>query len=361
MRDMQVLVSNCNYGPPVIQLSNISGGYFTSALQDTIISGAAYLSFDITSHGVPISDSVILYNSNAGMAAPGSLLTIDNAHGNFFWIPAISDTGFHILSFSAEDTNCTANNAIVTNTRYVIVKILPNLYDSLNCYSGAIGGNLDSSDIGRFIIGTDTFGSVYSHLANPTAINSHVSQPDTIQLYVDSTYNIQEAGIMNTIHDADAKVTLFVDFNNNHHFDIPGERIWTSYQRAFYYYIVDTAITIPNTVVTDSPLAMRLILNNNTGVSTASDGACGPYMSGETEDFIVIFRNAPTSIKNHANIKNIRFWPNPTSGKFAMTLDCNNPIKQLRLSINAVTGQNIFSRYYHDVDSSGIVYSDEQG
>jgi len=190
------------------------------------------------------------------------------------------------------------------------------------CKSISSGTNLDSTDIGRFIIGTDTFGSVYSHLANPAAMNSYSSNPLFVRLSVDSSYHIQEAGIMNTLHDADAKVTLFIDYNANGHYDIPEERVWTSYSKAFYYYILDTDIVIPSTVVVDTPLGMRLIINNDTGASAASDSACGTYISGETQDYVVIFRNGLEGIRTSPGLSKgeVRVWPNPAENKLSISI-----------------------------------------
>ena len=186
-------------------------------------------------------------------------------------------------------------------------------FDSVYCNSNALGGTFDSTNIGRFVVGTDTFGSIYSHLANPAPVSSYVFNAfDTVHLFIDSSYHIQAAGIMNTTHDADAKITLFIDYNNNGQYDIPAERVWTTYSRAFYNYILDTNITIPSFAAIDTPIGMRLIINNDTGASTASDSACGTYISGETQDFVVVLQQATSAVSNfHYAGSGIRIYPNP--------------------------------------------------
>jgi len=232
-----------------------------------------------------------------------------------------------------------------------------NLFAQVNCVSASTGGSSDSSDIGRFVIGTDTFGHLYSHLGDASAVNSYILSQDTLTLYVGYTYHVQEAGIMNTIHDADAKFTMFIDYNGNQSYDLPGEMIWASYATAFYKYVLDTNITIPTTVVTDSPVMMRLILNNDTGPSFASDDACGTYVSGETIDMVVVFRN-PTSVKsNKALMNELKVGPNPSTGKFVLSLQNAMPVKQLELNIMSVTEQKVFGKTYTDISgqfSAGV-------
>ncbi len=222
-------------------------------------------------------------------------------------------------------------------------------YISIFCHNYSSGLGLDSTDIGRFIIGPDTFGSVYSHLANPAAFHSYTfNSADTIQLSVDSSYHIQEAGIMNTIHDADAKVTLFIDYNANGHYDIPEERVWTSYSKAFYYYILDTNIIIPSTVAVDTPLGMRLIINNDTGASAASDSACGTYVSGETQDYVVIFRNGMEGIRTSPGLSKgeVTVWPNPAENNLSIKI-----VGQATTNLNAV---KIFDLVGREVYSNAV-------
>ena len=56
---------------------------------------------------------------------------------------------------------------------FLMLSMIPSkLYaqlDSVGCPSSAAGGPNESTDIGRFVIGKDTIGSLYSHLGNSNA------------------------------------------------------------------------------------------------------------------------------------------------------------------------------------------------
>jgi hypothetical protein len=96
---------------------------------------------------------------------------------------------------------------------------------------------------------------------------------------------------------------------------------------------------------------MRLILNNDTTASYASDNACGTYTSGETDDFVVIFKDASTlSVNNQNAAGSIKLWPNPASGKFNLKLNSNKPVSQLQVNIMSVTGQKVFGQAYNNIN-----------
>lgn len=220
----------------------------------------------------------------------------------------------------------------------------------VSCQSNSLySTGKDSSDIGRFVIGNDTFGTVYSHLANPAAIDSYVFySADTLKLYLDSTYNLQEAGIMYTIHDAAAKVTLFIDFDNSLTYDVPQELVWTATSTPYVNYILNGSFTVPGTAATNIPVMMRLILNNDTAANGASDSACGTYTSGETADFVVIFLDGSNLSVNklQGTERSVQLYPNPCTSKFNLKLNNNKPISHLQLNVMSVTGQLIYSNAY---------------
>src|SRR5690606_25898083 len=94
------------------------------------------------------------------------------------------------------------------------------------------------------------------------------------------------------------------------------ERLWTGFTTSTYFTVVDS-ITIPTYAIPGVLTGMRVILNNNTAPNVPSDSACGPYTSGETEDFVVMFHNPsnpywPTSVNNVSNISSFYVYPNPT-------------------------------------------------
>src|SRR6185312_6059185 len=129
------------------------------------------------------------------------------------------------------------------------------------CYSIATGGSKeDSSDIGAFTIGKYLWDKGGPHILNPVAVNGRSNLTGTVEdLYADTTYSIGVYQILKSATHSDAKITLFMDFNNNLSYDIPDERVWTGYTTASDWYIT-TNVTIPDAVITEVPTGMRLIL-----------------------------------------------------------------------------------------------------
>jgi hypothetical protein len=216
------------------------------------------------------------------------------------------------------------------------------------CFSEAVGGiRKDSSDIGAFTFGSFVVNKKGPHILNPAATGSHTNYTgNIIELDVDSTYPVGLYHILRSSNHGDAKVTLFIDYNNNLSYDVPTERVWTAYTSAYDWYIT-TAITIPDIVITDVPTGMRLILNNNVGANAPSDQGCGEYTSGETMDFAVKF-NRPwaTGVGILSNLQNLAMYPNPSDGKFKVSFSSQQTIRDFQISISNMTGQQVYSRSY---------------
>jgi len=216
------------------------------------------------------------------------------------------------------------------------------------CFSAATGGTAhDSSDIGAFTFGPFVMNRKGPHLLNPAATHSHTSYVGSIlDLYVDTTYTVGLYHVLRSKEHADAKVTLFMDYNNNHNYDAPDERVWTAYTSSSDWYIT-SSVKIPDVVISDVPTGMRLILNNNTGPNAASDDGCGAYTSGETIDFVVRFNHAWTAgVGSISNIENLMMYPNPSDGKFKVSFSSQHVIKNLEISITNMTGQEVFTKSY---------------
>lgn len=214
------------------------------------------------------------------------------------------------------------------------------------CYSEATGGiDDDSSDIGGITIGDYSQNDGGAHIKNLKADNSRTDHTDDSPLifYTDSVYSFNVFHTLNTAEHGDAKITVFVDFNNNHQYDIPDERIYTGFTSVGNHTLVDN-LTIPYNVITDVPTGMRFILNNEVGPNVASDEACGDYTSGETEDFIVIFRRGfPASVNGVDAVDNFSIYPNPTTGKFNIRLDLRSSgqTSDIQISVSTITGKQI--------------------
>jgi hypothetical protein len=234
------------------------------------------------------------------------------------------------------------------------------------CASYADGGTsekADSSDIGSFSIGTYTFQVGGPHLQNPAAIRERTDYTEdaanVMELIADSTYKIDLYHIMKGRVHKDAKVTLFMDFNNDFQYstspagsNYPSERVLTAYTSASDYYLDNLLVTIPKGYVIPNKLTgMRLIINENTSANNASDEGCGVYTSGETEDFAVIFRDAsaPTGVGGiSGNVKVLSLYPNPTSGMAKLSYTSDVYVKDLELTITSTTGQVISVQKFKD-------------
>ncbi len=232
------------------------------------------------------------------------------------------------------------------------------------CYSIAVGGvQNDTSDIGAMSIGNFIVNSGGPHLRNPVARRGRTDYTDLgpVELYADTTYEVDVYHTMPNGNHADARVTLFMDFNNNLQYDIPQERVdimptsttnWMSTVNDWY---LVNHITIPTAVIPDVPTGMRVIINNNVGPNTQSDDACGAYTSGETEDYVVVFRKGwKTSVGEIANLKDLALFPNPTSGRFSISFNATTTVNNLQISITNITGQQIMQQEYKNVGHSFV-------
>lgn len=230
------------------------------------------------------------------------------------------------------------------------------------CYSKATGGSeFDSSDIGSIAFGNINVSNGGPHLQNPNAVRPRTDHTDGRfeEFFVDSTYNFYVYHTMNVIQHEDAKVTIFMDFNNNKQYDIPDERIYTGYTSVGTHTLSGT-IRIPKEVIVDVPTGARFIINNNIAPSKESDSACGGYVSGETEDFIVVFRNKnsnpPNSITGVTALGNFGIHPNPTNGIFNITFNAVADVSNVGVRVTNITGQTVYSNVY---GVSGVEFNEQ--
>lgn len=217
------------------------------------------------------------------------------------------------------------------------------------CYSQAVGGKAnDISDIGAFSLAAYSYNDGGSHLDNPKAIRKRTDYTDNtpIVLNVDSLYKITTFHTMKVGEHADAKVTIFMDFNNDHDYDIPSERIFTGYTSVGNFTMVDN-LMVPPLAIMDIPTGMRVIINNDIAPNLPSDEACGPYISGETEDYMVVFHKSfPATVNDPGLIHNVGIFPNPTTGKFVLQFMGTNAVNDVHVIITNVTGQKITEQTY---------------
>lgn len=224
------------------------------------------------------------------------------------------------------------------------------------CISQSRGGNADSSDIGAVVISSVVNSTGGPHIFNPTAIRKRTDYTNirNITLSADGTYRL---GIYHTqrngVH-ADARVTVFMDFDNDLTYEVNAplnsERVYSGISTAPRYYI-DTFITIPNAVIPNVPTGMRVIINNDLNPQSAANLGCGEYTSGETEDYVVMFNRIPTSVNPLSNLKHVTIYPNPSEGKFSVSAGSKVAMGKVDMTVSNVTGQAILSKNYANVDT----------
>lgn len=218
------------------------------------------------------------------------------------------------------------------------------------CLNQATLSDLDSSDIGAFRVYNFILNTGGPHVKNPSAIRQRTDYTyiTPIELMADSTYRIEVYHTMKTAIHADAKVTAFIDYNNSLTYE-PSEKIWSGTTTASNFYITGS-FHVPYVLIANKPTGMRIVLNNDLSTNNASDLGCGSYVSGETEDYMVILRRAsPAGIQQTANISEALVYPNPTADKFTVAIQAAEFINKLALKITTATGQVVRQQEFEQV------------
>jgi hypothetical protein len=217
------------------------------------------------------------------------------------------------------------------------------------CFSQAIGGrSRDTSDIGAFSLAAVSHTDGGTHLLNAKAIQKRSDYTDNtpIDMDVDSIYTLTVFHTMRSSIHGDAKITVFMDFNNNTVYDIPEDLVYTGYTAIGNFTLIDN-VKVKATAIRDKPTGLRVILNNNIAPNDQSDKACGVYTSGETEDYMIIFREKGyTGIGGAKDAQQMSIYPNPTSGKFTVDFPNKTQAKNLQLTVTNVTGQKVLQNSY---------------
>lgn len=272
-----------------------------------------------------VSADNIVWNSIAGSTNKDTLMRVFNGQPLFYRM--------RMVCVPTADTTFTPIFSITPKDGY-----------KCYCYSQAEGGRFyDTSDIGGASIATFVKNTPGAHLSNPNAVNKREDFTDDAPtiLFADSTYQMMVYHTMKSAQHGDAKITVFMDFNNNKEYDIPYERVYTGYTSIGNFTLVDN-IVIPHVLITGVPTGMRVILNNDIAPNTPSDMACGGYKSGETMDWIVQFqRNFPAGIDKLNGITDFDMFPNPNNGKFRLQFTSSNKPQDVIVTVTNVTGQQI--------------------
>ncbi len=244
-----------------------------------------------------------------------------------------------------------------THTNVVGVSINPPV--SCYCQSQTMGTKSDSSDIGAFYFQNFNNNVGGPHLKNPEAwrLRTDYTRQPSPDLWVDSTYSFTLYHILNSATHADAKVTIFIDFDADMHYDIPAERAFTGFTSASGY-LLNGTVTIPHNALPDLPTGMRVILNNDIGANPASDSACGIYTSGETEDYVVVIRSPLTSVNNVKKIGHFNLFPNPNDGHFSISFSTGKHVENTKLTVTNVVGVKIIEKEYGKRETSSTFHEE---
>jgi len=241
-----------------------------------------------------------------------------------------------------------ANPVQLDTTHSNVVHVSVNPPVSCYCLSQAVGGvQGDSSDIGAFLFENLSNNVGGPHLLNPEAWRRHTdytNQPAP-ELWIDSTYQFSLYHIMRSATHQDAKVTIFIDFDADLEYDIPGELVYTGYTAATNFNIMGS-LTIAHNALPDLPTGMRVILNNDVGPNLPSDIGCGEYTSGETEDYVVIIRSPLTGVSTVNNIGYMNLFPNPADDRFTLSYKMQHGVRQTTVTVADITGKKLWEQDY---------------
>jgi hypothetical protein len=273
-------------------------------------------------------------------AGPWTLIA-GSQNQDIITVTGISDTMYYRFRIACSYSSQSATGNLIR----VTVK------QPIQCYcpSYATGDLQDMSDANALAVGPFIVNNGGPHLNNPVAIYPYTdrTQATIAYLEVDSAYDLTVYHAMrNSIHQ-DVKVTLFMDFNNNFQYDIPQERVFTGYTTINNPF-ANGLVTIPASAVTGEQTGMRLIVNEDTGPSQASDEACGTYFSGETEDYAVIFLpqgglGVPRAV---GLLSSVQLFPNPAIERTSLRIAASKPLGTVDVTVSNLTGQTILRQAY---------------
>jgi hypothetical protein len=233
-------------------------------------------------------------------------------------------------------------------------------------YATATGNTTnDSTDIGAFVLGGfvnpgSTAPPAGPHLNNPLATHRRTDYTlmPGIELFADTTYRLSIYQTMPRGAHADALVSVFMDFNNDLQYSIasPGlpftsELVFQGQTRFDSFYL-DTKITIPDAVIPNVPTGMRVVINNDLNRGNPGNTGVGGFVSGEVEDYVIVFRSAALGIGGTGNVlKSLAMYPNPTEGKFTILCESGKNVSHMQVVVSTITGQQVISRNYDNASS----------
>ena len=225
-----------------------------------------------------------------------------------------------------------------------------------SCYCKSYATSIADDDIGYISIGTLSNGSADTTArSNPTSINTYTDFTSLAptSLSQGTTYPITIVQI-NKASFFVCNVSVFIDFNHDGSFDA-SETFWLgATTSAAGGNVINGTITVPASGYTGIT-RMRVLLRE-TGSATQS--ACGSYLFGETEDYLVNI-DLGSGVKNIAQETVLNIFPNPASNNVSIYF-VNKIADNTQLKLYSSNGQLVFSEnmnqfagsYHKDLDVS---------
>jgi GEVED domain/Secretion system C-terminal sorting domain len=318
--------------------------------QSPISAGNVYLSDSLLCPGY----QAVLIDTNYTDTATFTGLTRvwqQSTNGGSTWTTITSATADTFVATPNTTTQYRVRMVCIIGDTAYSTPVQITLINSNACYpaSAAQWGPLDSSDNGAFGIGSYmfTYAGGGSHIGNPSAIRQRTDVSTNpaylIDLYTDSLYNLTFYSILRNDYHADAKVTMFIDYNG----------VFTGVSDQTNYILLGSFRT-PISPLLNTPTGLRIISNDNTSANTASDDGVGLYTSGETEDYRVRFRVKPfipLNVASALDVSNVNVYPNPTTGMVFIDITTKQ-LKALNIIVTNATGQEVYRQTNSTVDGT---------
>ncbi len=176
MRDIQLVILNCNAPNPVYTLdtASLSGGGLSNGAITACTNQLLNFCFSISSAS---PSAIITVSDNHATQALGSSLTYSNlltsnVNGCFSWTPTMNDTGVHNIIINATDSACAPPGVLINQvfTLTIIVKPSGNVaVSAVNPDCGINNGLIQAN-----YPGTPTFVLMPSNTVNSTGLFSNL-------------------------------------------------------------------------------------------------------------------------------------------------------------------------------------------
>jgi hypothetical protein len=208
----------------------------------------------------------------------------------------------------------------------------------INCYCTSSPNAGTGSDIGNVSFLGLNNGIGAPNVSNPAATNTYSDFTGLTPVTVNQggSYPITITQINSGTTTTTSFTTASIDFDHNGVFDAPGEVITIGATSNALGNIVTNTIAIPLTAQTGLT-RMRLILRTS---GSAAQLPCGPYGTGETEDYFINI-DLVNQLQDLEADNNFSLSPNPTSDFIA--LNFSNANKEVaNLKILSLTNQLLY-------------------